>query len=80
MLVNKSKSNPTLTRTTTHTNADGDVTNQSSVSSGGYDATAQQGDLTQAVHADPDWGAYQAATSYMQAIESLFNGPNLAGG
>jgi hypothetical protein len=84
MLINKSKANPqTQTSTTTTTpNKDGSNTSQvsNSTSSGGWSQAGLTDDLQGKVHADPEFGAYQAATSYMQAIESLFSGPNLAGG
>lgn len=80
MLINKSESNPTVTNTTTHYDKTGNATTQNSVQTGGYSSDAANSDLTSKIQADPDWGAYQAATTYMQAIEGLFSAPNLAGG
>lgn len=86
MLINKSKDSPTVTTTKRQflTNPDGTQGAQtgggSSVTTGGFSSAEGNDMLQQDVHADPEYGAYQAATSYMQAIESLFSGPNLTGG
>lgn len=83
MLINKSKANPQVTKTTTtdHTDGKGNTSSSnSSTSSGGWSSTGLQNDLQGDVHADPEYGAYQAATQYMQAIEGLFSSPNLTSG
>lgn len=79
MLINKTKANPRVTTTTT-TGMPGGDSHTTSSTSGGYSSTALQGDLQHDVHADPEYGAYQAATSYMGAIQQLFSSsPDLTG-
>lgn len=83
MLINKSKNDPATTKTTTTTHTDGkgnSTSSNNSVQTGGESATGMNNDLQTQVQADPDWGAYQAATTYMQAIEGLFSSPNLTSG
>jgi hypothetical protein len=85
MLINRSRNSPQTT-TTTHkygaglNGAQGDEVSQSSTTTGGF-SQAAAGDLLQGkVHADPEYGAYQAATTYMSALESAMSGgPNLVG-
>lgn len=81
MLINKVKANPQTTKTTTTVDASGNSTSKSSTSGG-----VSQGELQNIVQsgneADPEWGAYQAATTYMGALESLLGGnsPDLTNG
>lgn len=80
MLINKVADNPTVTRTTQTVDARGNSTSRSSTSGG-----VSQGELTQMAtdraQGDPEWGAYQAATTYMGALESLLGGsPDLTSG
>lgn len=80
MLINKVKDSPETTKTTTTTDALGNSTS-SSTSSGGVSQGELQSLVQEPVNADPEWGAYQAATTYMGALEGLLGGnsPDLTG-
>jgi hypothetical protein len=88
MLINKSESSPQVTTTTKKflKNPDGTQGAEisgagSSVTTGGFGADDANDILQQKTQADPEYGAYQAATTYMGALENLMGGqPNLAAG
>lgn len=68
------KANPQTTTTTTDYSAEGDVTGQKSTSSGGVSADARAYLAEQQAKADPEYGAYQAATTYMGALMQAIKG------
>ncbi|MBK6874008.1 MAG: hypothetical protein IPG94_22310 [Kineosporiaceae bacterium] len=75
LLIGKAKANPEQTSTTTTYNADGSSSNSSTVTSGGYSSAAMQQDLLNQAKADPEYGSYQAATTYMNAVMSAIDAP-----
>lgn len=77
MMMAKFKAHPQSTTTTTTTDPgkggkDGGSTTSSSTSTGAYNP---QVDLQDAVQADPEWGAYQAATTYYNALQGALAAP-----
>lgn len=68
------KANPTVTTTTSNYSGEGDLTSQSSTSSGGVSADARAYLAEQQAKADPTYGAYQAATTYMGALMQAIKG------
>lgn len=62
------RANPTTATTTTTTNAEGDVTNSSRVSEGGIGSGGAQLTAQRQAEQNPEYGAYQAATTYMDAL------------
>lgn len=81
MLINKVKSTPTATVTQNTYDSDGNIVAQTHQKTQPGVSSAELGGMVLGgVHADPEYGAYQAATSYMGAIQSLFGGsPDLTG-
>lgn len=81
MLINKVLANPQTTTTTTKTS--GTPNNQKSTSnsstSGGIDSAGQQQYLLDKAQADPEYGAYQAATKYFSLIQNAFAAPSVPG-
>lgn len=75
LLIGKAQANPEKTSTTTTYNADGSSSNSSTVTSGGYSSAAMQQDVLDKAKADPEYGAYQAATTYMNAVMSAIDAP-----
>lgn len=69
IMVGYAKKNPSITKTTQTNDGTGNITS-SSTSSGGYTASGVQDLLQENVKADPEYGAYQAATSYFGALMS----------
>ena len=65
--------NPTVTHETVHGDGKGNETKNSTVTGGVSDVGAAQVIRDQA-QADPEYGAYQAATTYMGALEALIGG------
>ena len=68
------KANPTVTTTTSNYSGEGDLTSQSSTSKGGVSADARAYLAEQQAKADPEYGAYQAATTYMGALMQAIKG------
>lgn len=66
MLMQQAKANPNKTVTTTTTDKNGN-TSSNSTTSGGFNP---QGWLEDKAQGDPEWGAYQAATTYYNALVS----------
>lgn len=66
--------NPEMTTTTTERTAAGDVVSQNSVSSGGLSADAKQLMTLEAAKKNPEYGAYQAATTFKDALMSKVYG------
>lgn len=64
----KEKVNPTISTTTTTTNDQGEVVNQSRTSSGGLGAGGAQLLAKEKAESNPEYGAYQAATTYYNAM------------
>ncbi len=60
--------NPEMTTTTTERTGEGDIVSQSSVSSGGMSADAKQLMTLEAAKKNPEYGAYQAATTFKDAL------------
>lgn len=67
------KANPTVTTTTTNYMGD-TVTGQSSTTKGGVKEGARQLMAMEDVKADPEYGAYQAATTYYDAMMEMIGG------
>lgn len=74
MLIRKARSHPRTTTTTQTTDLQGNVTSNST-SRGGYSETAMQYDALQRAQADPEFGAYQAATTYFNALIGALDAP-----
>jgi hypothetical protein len=74
MLINQVNDNPRTTTTKQTTDAAGEVTSSDISYSGGVSENDLNMTLRNQQHADPEWGAYQAATTYMGALESLLGG------
>jgi hypothetical protein len=70
MLMGKYKANPNVTTTTTDING-----NASSVTRQGYTSEAAQFDVLKKAQADPEYGAYQAATTYYNALIEAIGSP-----
>lgn len=68
------KANPQTTTTTSNYSDVGDLTSQSSTSKGGVSADARAYLAEQQAKADPEYGAYQAATTYMGALMQAIKG------
>lgn len=67
------KKNPTITTQTTNYLGD-TVTGQTSTTKGGVKAEARQLMAVEDVKADPEYGAYQAATTYFDAMMQMIGG------
>jgi len=65
MMISKFKANPASTTTTTTTDPNGN-SRSSSTSKSGFNPAGYLEDQAQG---DPEWGAYQAATTYMNALQ-----------
>jgi hypothetical protein len=74
MLIGNAKKNPSITTTTQTTDVNGNTTSKST-SSGGYSSQAAEWDAMQRAQADPEYGAYQAATTYFNALVSALGAP-----
>lgn len=68
------RENPNVTTTTTSYNAEGDISSQESTSSGGVSAAAKDVLAMDQAKANPEYGAYQAATTYKDALMDLVFG------
>lgn len=76
MMLAQYRKNPNKTVTTSTTNADGTNTTSNSLQSGGFNP---QGWLEDQAQADPEYGAYQASTTYFNALQQAIGaGANLA--
>lgn len=64
----KESANPEVTTTTTEKTAGGDVVSQSAVTSGGMSSDAKQLMTLEAAKKNPEYGAYQAATTFKDAL------------
>lgn len=90
MLINKSRNDPTTSVESTTTTplldksgaASGNTTVDTSTNQqDGWSQAGLNNSLQQQVQADPEWGAYQAATTYMNALEQTMSGaPDLTQG
>lgn len=67
-LNSQERANPTVATTTTTTDAEGNVTNSQRTSEGGIGAGGAQLLAQKAAEQNPDYGAYQAATTYYNAM------------
>lgn len=65
------RSNPVNATTTTTTDAEGNVVNQSRTSSGGLGSGGAQLLAQQAAEKNPEYGSYQAATTYWNAAMQM---------
>ena len=74
LLIGKAKANPSITNSTQTVDANGNVS-QSSTSSGGLSAAGAQQALMNEVQADPEYGSYQAATTYYGALLKAIAAP-----
>lgn len=68
------RANPEVTTTTQETDMYGEVLNQSSETSGGISAAAREQLARQQAEANPEYGAYQAATTYMGSFMDMVYG------
>lgn len=68
------QNNPSMTTTTTQYDAQGNATSSSSTNSGGMTDAGRQYLAEQQIKANPEFGATQAATTYMNALESAIYG------
>lgn len=68
MLNAQEKANPTVATTTTTTDEEGNVVSQSRTSTGGLGAGGAQLLAKQKAEENPEYGAYQAATTYYNAM------------
>jgi len=60
---------------TTSQYKDGEITSQSATTSGGIDSEGKQQILTDEAMKKPDYGAYQAASTYMNALSAAIQSP-----
>ncbi len=67
------KANPTITKTTTNYLGD-EVTGQESTTTGGVKDGARNVMAMEDIKADPEYGAYQAATTYFDALMEMIGG------
>lgn len=74
LLIGKAKQNPQVTTTTQKFDAFGNTVDTSSTSAGGFTATMAQESVRDKAQADPEYGAYQAATTYMNALQQAIGG------
>lgn len=74
LLIGKAKANPSVSTTTQTVDANGNATS-STTSSGGISAAGLQQSLLDEAQRDPEYGAYQAATSYMSALMKSIAAP-----
>lgn len=65
---------PAMTTTTAKYNAEGDLTSQTSKTTGGVSAAAQQLMAQEEAKKNPEYGAYQAATSGMNWLMEMIGG------
>lgn len=66
--------NPETTTTTQEEDIYGNILNQNSVTSGGVSGAARQQLAQQQAEANPEYGAYQAATTYMGSLMDMVYG------
>lgn len=64
----KENENPEVTTTTTERSGAGDVLSQSSISTGGLSAAAKELMTLEEAKKNPEYGAYQAATTFKDAL------------
>lgn len=75
-LADAERNNPVSVTQTDEYNSAGDVVNSTSQRTGGLDAQGKQYLLEQQAKANPEYGATQAATTYMGALEkAIWGGP-----
>lgn len=67
-LNSQERANPTIATTTTTTDAEGNVTNSNRTSEGGLGQGGAQLIAQRQAEQNPEYGAYQAATTYMNAL------------
>jgi cell wall-associated NlpC family hydrolase len=74
LIINKVAKNPTVTKTTTTTGGDlnNPTSNSTSTTSGGVSNDSLNQILNDKTKADPEYGAYQAATTYFNAMQDAF--------
>ena len=68
MFVKAAKANPTVARTTTTYDDQGRAVNSSSTQSGGFSSTDMQQLATEKTQDSQEWGSFQAATTYSNAL------------
>ena len=73
MIMAQYRANPSTRTTTTTTGLNGSSSRVTEHE--GLSATGAQSFLQDEAKADPEWGAYQAATTYMQALEQAIGAP-----
>jgi len=73
MIISRSKAKPTVSTTTSTTTAAGNTTSDT-VTKAGYGAEDVEEDLRSRTENDPEYGAYQAATTYMNVLQSIIGG------
>lgn len=75
MMMAQYRAHPETSTTVTHTDAKGNSTDNTT-STGAYNP---QGFLQNSVEGDPEWGAYQAATTYFNALQGAIGAPSNEG-
>jgi hypothetical protein len=73
MMTSYAQKHPTVTKQTQTTDIHGNTTS-SSTSSGGYSAAGVTDMLSNQAKADPEYGSYQAATTYFNALIGAMGG------
>ena len=68
------QANPTMTTTTQTLNDMGEVSSQSSSTSGGFDSAAQQQLVQDQASKTPEYAKYQSGTTYWNALMSMLTG------
>lgn len=68
------KANPTIARTTTTINDQGEATDSSTTTSGGVSDAARQGLIGDAAKEGPEYGKFQSATTYFNAMMQMMGG------
>jgi hypothetical protein len=72
MMLRKYRQNPETSTTTSTTDSEGRIVSQKSTTTGRFNPA---GALENKAQADPEWGAYQAATTYYNALQSALGAP-----
>lgn len=74
LITGYEKGHPQVSTTTTHYDAHGNPLNEESTTQANPDGTGLQEQMLQTAKADPEYGAYQAATTYYNATMDLIHG------
>lgn len=75
VIIGTARKNPSTTTTTSNYGADGSLSSSSSVTTGGIGAAGLQEAVARQVRVDPEFAAYQAATTYFDAALKAVEAP-----